>query len=206
MVRIVTIDVATGTTHQYGYNLTTGSGVSEIVAINDHQFLVDERDGKGLGDGSTAKVKQFFQIDLTGAKDITDLTDKDAANAIVAKTGPIVDLVKILTANGIAATDIPAKIEGMSFGEDVLVNGVLEHTLWVANDNDFVPGTAGPNQFFVLGFQDSDLSGLVLEQVAAVPEASTWAMLLFGFAGIGLMIYRRRSGSAMLTAAVALPS
>jgi hypothetical protein len=47
--------------------LTTGSGVSDIVAINDHQFLVDERDGKGLGDGSTAAVKQLFEIDLTGA-------------------------------------------------------------------------------------------------------------------------------------------
>lgn len=197
MVRIVTIDVATGATHQYGYNLTTGSGVSEIVAINDHQFLLDERDGKGLGDGSTAKVKQFFQIDLTGAKDITDLTDKDAANAVVAKTGPIVDLVKLLIANGIAATDIPAKIEGMSFGQDVLVDGVLEHTLWVANDNDFLPGTAGPNQFFVLGFKDSDLPGLVLEQVAGVPEPSTWAMLLLGFAGMGLLARHRRTKKAV---------
>jgi hypothetical protein len=26
---------------------------------------------------------------------------------------------------------------------------------------------------------------------AAVPEASTWAMMLFGFAGLGFMAYRR---------------
>lgn len=26
--------------------------VSDIVAVNDHEFLVDERDGKGLGDDS----------------------------------------------------------------------------------------------------------------------------------------------------------
>src|SRR5262249_26654182 len=57
-VRIVTIDIATGTTHEYAYKLTTGSGVSEIVAINNTQFLVDERDGKGLGDNSSASVKQ----------------------------------------------------------------------------------------------------------------------------------------------------
>jgi hypothetical protein len=30
-------------------------------------------------------------------------------------------------------------------------------------------------------------------QVTAVPEASTWAMLVLGFAGIGLMAYRRKS-------------
>jgi hypothetical protein len=50
-----------------------GSGVSDIVAINNHQFLVDERDGNGLGDGSTAVAKQLFEIDLTGATDITNL-------------------------------------------------------------------------------------------------------------------------------------
>jgi len=204
MVRIVTIDVATGATHQYGYNLTSGSGVSEIVAINDHQFLLDERDGKGLGDGSAAKIKQFFKVDLTGATDITNLTGNAANNAAVNKT-LVVDLVKILKANGFAEKDIPAKIEGISFGQDVLVNGVLEHTLWVSNDNDFVPGTAGPNQFFVLGFKDRDLSGLVLEQVAAVPEPSTWAMLLLGFAGIGLMARRRRSGALACSAAANLP-
>ena len=53
LLRIVTIDVETGkTTNEFAYQLTTGSGVSEIVALNDHEFLVDERDGKGLGDGS----------------------------------------------------------------------------------------------------------------------------------------------------------
>jgi hypothetical protein len=30
-------------------------------------------------------------------------------------------------------------------------------------------------------------------QVAAVPEPSTWAMMLLGFAGVGFMAYRRKS-------------
>ena len=33
--------------------------------------------------------------------------------------------------------------------------------------------------------------------VAAVPEVSTWAMMILGFAGVGFMAYRRRN-SAML--------
>jgi hypothetical protein len=38
--------------------------------------------------------------------------------------------------------------------------------------------------------------------VAAVPEASTWAMLLIGFAGIGFAAYRRKwSGAAAVQAA-----
>jgi phospholipase/lecithinase/hemolysin len=34
--------------------------------------------------------------------------------------------------------------------------------------------------------------------VATVPEASTWAMLIFGFAGIGLLAYRRKSQASSL--------
>ena len=33
--------------------------------------------------------------------------------------------------------------------------------------------------------------------VAAVPEPSTWAMMILGFAGIGFMAYRRKSKLAM---------
>ena len=36
--------------------------------------------------------------------------------------------------------------------------------------------------------------------VSAVPEPSTWAMLLIGFAGIGFMVYRRRSKQALMAA------
>jgi hypothetical protein len=35
--------------------------------------------------------------------------------------------------------------------------------------------------------------GLDVIQVAAIPEASTWAMMILGFFGIGLVAYRRRS-------------
>jgi hypothetical protein len=37
--------------------------------------------------------------------------------------------------------------------------------------------------------------------VASVPEPSTWAMMLLGFAGVGFMAYRRRNQSAALTVA-----
>jgi hypothetical protein len=37
-------------------------------------------------------------------------------------------------------------------------------------------------------------------QVTAVPEPSTWAMLLLGFAGVGFMAYRRKSKPALMAA------
>lgn len=94
LLRIVTLDIECGcTTHQYGYLLTAGSGVSEIVAINNHEFLVDERDGNGresagndTQNGNNAVVKQLFKIDLTGATDISSLLGADAAAYAVPKT------------------------------------------------------------------------------------------------------------------------
>jgi hypothetical protein len=164
LLRMAVIDIASGkTVHEYGYLLTTGSGVSDIVALNDHEFLVDERDGKGLGDGSKAKVKQLFKIDLKNATDITGMDGKTAAAAAVPKT-LFLDIVKVLGANGFAPEQIPAKLEGIAFGEDVNDKGTKMHTLWVANDNDFLQNYGGvvgsnPNQFFVFGFTDADLAG-----------------------------------------------
>jgi len=166
LLRIVTIDIFSGHVRQYAYLTTTGSGVSEIVALNDHEFLVDERDGKGRGDGSKAKVKQLFKIDLAGATDVSGMDGPAAATHAVAKT-LFLDLVALLTANGITADKIPAKIEGLAFGPDVNGGGTKLHTLWVANDNDFLASVAdpdgnqipNPNQFFVVGFTDADLAG-----------------------------------------------
>lgn len=167
LLRIVTIDIASGrVTHQFAYLLTAGSGVSEILALNNHEFLVDERDGKGRADGSKAKVKQLFKIDLAGATDVSGMDGTTAATHAVAKT-LFLDIVQVLTANGIAAGEIPAKIEGLAFGPDVWLNGAKLHTLWIANDNDFLETVddgsgnqiPNPNQFFVFGFRDSDLGG-----------------------------------------------
>jgi len=44
--------------------------------LNDHQFLVLERDGKGPGDGSRAVVKQLYMVDLSGAQDVSGLSAK----------------------------------------------------------------------------------------------------------------------------------
>ncbi|HTS26563.1 MAG TPA: esterase-like activity of phytase family protein [Bryobacteraceae bacterium] len=169
LLRIVTIDLGSGSvTHQYAYKLTTGSGVSEILALNNHEFLVDERDGRGREGGSIldsndARVKQVFKIDLDGAVDVSGMNGLAAVANAVPKT-LFLDIVKVLTANGIdATTGIPSKIEGLTFGPDVTLKGTTLHTLWVANDNDFVlmtadkPPVPNPNQYFVFGFSDADL-------------------------------------------------
>lgn len=156
LLRIVTVEIATGTTHQYAYRLESGFGVSEIVAMGGTRFVVDDRDSSGLGDGTSAKFKRLNLIDLAGATDITGMAPREAlAHAV--RSVPFADLVALLGRGGIPPEQVPSKIEGLARGDDVTVDGKRLHTLWVANDNDFVPDEAGPSRFFVLGYTDADL-------------------------------------------------
>lgn len=176
-VRILTVDIASGATHEYAYGLNNiGTAekpkyavISEIVAVNDHQFLVDERDGKGRGAGGEPVFKTLFLIDLAGASDVSDLSGAEAmAGKAVTKT-VFLDIVAGLKAGGVASDAIPEKIEGVSFGPDVTLNGAVTHTLWIASDNDFLStldGKPNPNSVYVFGFSDADLSGYVPQVLA----------------------------------------
>jgi hypothetical protein len=181
-LRIVTIDTRSGATREYAYKLTKGSGISEIVAVNEHQFLVDERDGSGFADtprltdtASAAKEKRLFLIDLAGAADISNVAGGDLSSYAVPKM-EFLDVVAALTGAGIDPLYIPSKIEGVAFGPDVTVGGETRHTLYVANDNDFLaevadptkaPGDStrgmvpNPNTIYVFAFTDADLPGYV---------------------------------------------
>ncbi|MEH2060280.1 MAG: esterase-like activity of phytase family protein [Nostoc sp.] len=186
--RIVKIDIATGTTKEYAYKLDNiGTPekpkyptVSEILSISDREFLVDERDGKGLGDGSQAAFKKIYRIDLTNAPEVSKITgETNLAGKEVSKT-LFLDVVATLTQNGIKAEDIPAKLEGLAFGPDVVINHAIKHTLFISNDNDFVgtitsdalhpAGIDNPNKFFVFAIDTTDIPGFVPQKIEGEDE------------------------------------
>jgi hypothetical protein len=66
---------------------------------------------------------------------------------------------------------------------------------------NFNPNASGIYTFDLKLFSANDqLLGDVSIQVNAVPEPSTWAMLILGFAGVGFMAHRRKSRPAALAA------
>jgi hypothetical protein len=180
--RILKIDLRSGRTQQYAYPLTNlGTAakpsyptISDTIAVNDHELLMDERDSHGLSDDSAAVFKKVFLIDLKGAQDVSQTSGEAGLAPFAVTKTEFLDIVAVLTANGFNANDIPAKLESLAFGPDVNVDGVKKHTLFVANDNDFNPvitdtlhpnGMPNPNHFFVFAFNPGDLPAYVPQRL-----------------------------------------
>ncbi len=73
LTRIVTINLETGKVAQYLYRQEIDANSnSAIIAINDHEFLVLERDGKFLKDDPNI-MKHVYRIDLNDATNLEDI-------------------------------------------------------------------------------------------------------------------------------------
>ena len=81
----------------------------------------------------------------------------------------------------------------------MVVDGTTMHTLWIANDNDFINTTndtipqANLSQFYMVGFTSDDLGGSTFVP-ELVPEPTTLALFGFGIAGLAML--RRRDDRA----------
>jgi len=156
--RIIKYDLATGAAvAQYAYQMKRsgqGQGTSALVAINDHEFFVLERNNRGVGVGATLADadKEVYRIDLNGATDVSAI-DLDAAGAVftkVTKSGRVLDLdADTLAALG---NQSPEKWEGLAIGPK-LDNG--SYLLLAGTDNDYSVTQNGSNEQFDVWFDFS---------------------------------------------------
>ncbi len=138
--RIVKFDTTTGeAVAQYAYQMKRsgqGQGTSALVAINDHEFEVIERNNQGVGIGATLGTadKEVYKVDLTGATDVTNI-DLDAPGAVytkVTKSSQFLDLdANTLSALG---NKSPEKWEGLAIGPQLDDGSYL---LLAGTDNDY---------------------------------------------------------------------
>lgn len=154
---------ATGSDPRQGRNI----GLSAIVALNDHEFLVLERDNRGIGvdnpAGRGAGVapfpalaivgsKRVFRIDISGATDISALALPDNGDLTVAGIVPVTKDDSAVLIDLAANTLLPngnqaEKWEGLTIGPKLLGGG---HVIVAGNDNDYsVTQTGSGEQFDV---------------------------------------------------------
>ena len=170
-VRIVEFDVASGQSNaQFVYQLESRSnlnaidpstaddfsatnqgrsiGLSAIAALSDNEFLVLERDNRGLGVELTAAPlhKRIYRINLRGATNVKNISlagsDTLPANVVTVQKFAEHDLLADLKARGIA---VPEKIEGLAIGPR-LADG--RYLVLVGTDNDYSVTQSGSGQQF----------------------------------------------------------
>ena len=159
-VRIVTVDLRTKAVHEYLYLLTnpgtTAGAVSEITALSSTKFLVDERDGL-QGEPGQAAVKNLYEIDLTGATDVTGTggplgytvggksIDAYVGDAPTAKAGLLLSQAGITPVSKAPYLELGTVLNqldpsGAFFGHDKIEGVAVAdggRVLYLANDSDF---------------------------------------------------------------------
>src|SRR5262249_21583556 len=179
--RILKYNLETGEKHEYVYKvdaINQGRGVNDMLALNDHQFLVLERDNRTFrptppAAPSDPRIKQLYLIDLN-KPGLTDVTGNpglpaDALGAIIAvdKTPflNMLDPTYVVDKDGHTIKDIVAeKIEGVAWGPD-LPDG--RHTLLITSDNDLFPGN--PTQIYAFAIDTSVTGANVNYQPQELP-------------------------------------
>ena len=156
----------------FGYKLDARStNIGDMTAINDHEFLVIERNGVTGTSTSGTPFKKIFKIDLS-------VLDTGG----FAKKTEVVDLMNIadpLDLNGDGSTTFTFPFVTI---EDVLILDV--HTLLVVNDNNF-PGGGGR------ALSSDNTEFLKISLANPVPEPATYALLLAGLGLVGAAVRRR---------------
>ncbi|MBP3983230.1 esterase-like activity of phytase family protein [Pseudoxanthomonas helianthi] len=186
-LRVVAFDVASGRAiAQYPYQLDAiaeinardaavapfsatnqgrSIGLSAIHALSETDFLVLERDNRGLGVEETPAPlhKRVYRISTAGATDVSavSLAGSNTLPAGIAPVTKVPELDILAALRDAGARDIPEKLEGLAIGPR-LADG--RHLVLIGSDNDYsVTQTGAGEQFEVCVNRDTG------ERVSNVP-------------------------------------
>lgn len=158
--RIVKFSTGTGTAvAQYAYQMegsSQGRGISALFAVNDHEFLVLERNNRGIGVGAELSPpnKKLFRIDVTGAADVSGVPFAPTAcptGKVTKNPVPFLDLAADTLPE--LGNKVPEKWEGLAVGPR-LKDG--SYVLVTGTDNDYSVTQNATGQQFDVYFRMSD--------------------------------------------------
>ena len=153
-----------------------GNSIGDFTSVGGDRYVVIERDN---GQGATALFKKLFLVDFS---------ERDA-NGNLIKT-ELVDLLNLADPDDLNRDGSTQFTFPFQTIEEVLF--IDQNTLLVGNDNNYPfsngrygPGTPDPNEWILIRLDNS----------LAVPEPTTWAMLIggMGLAGGALRTRARKA-------------
>lgn len=195
--RIVKFDTTTGdAVGQYAYQMDRsgqGQGISSLVALNDTQFLVLERNNRGIGVGATFATadKSVYLIDIANADNVSELVLPASGTTLPSDIDAVSKGIKLidLDANTLAAlgNKSPEKWEGLAIGPQLADGSYL---ILAGTDNDYsVTQNASNTQLDVyFRFSDGDPYATSIQcplgtttgcsgAATSVPEDGTYQLL-----------------------------
>ena len=201
------------------FNVTGGNGTSGTdwtdMALDGNNIYYDGEGTKILSYNLTTNTQNpdftsaatesaldhifAFRVIPQGA-DAGDVLVANSTDAVLLDTAG--DIIKTYTLPGNGGGDFALNLD--PDGTDFWTGDFNSATLWEVNiatgtiDHQFNTGTGGSTLYGVSVFGEITSGG---GGGPTVPEPSTWAMMLVGFAGLGFMGYRKaKSGKNALSA------
>lgn len=161
----------------------TGSGASNALFLNAGKVNGPYGSGSGEGGGvlqtfTTTGGLATFSADIAAFTRVNGLTAFGLMSVLL--DGVVLDSFDFV-GPGTSTT----LRDTLDFTTNLTAG---QHTIQLQATRIYAPGAGVTSQYF---------DNVSLDVVTPVPEPSTWAMLILGFAGVGFMAYRRRNSATL---------
>jgi hypothetical protein len=174
-----------------------GISATAAQAVVVQAFTNSSSGGAGVSTGVLLTAGQSFTVDV----DPNDLWNAGALPRWSNADGLIVKLLATGTdESGQLAGTVIGNVfdlwtqDGLTAAYGALVGKIGSGAYFLVGTHFSGPANAtGELQFYYWDSNNGDNTEFVSATISGVPEPSTWAMMILGFAGIGFLAYRRRT-------------
>jgi hypothetical protein len=189
-----------------------GSASAGILTTYDVDLNFNPSQGDaGSGPGGTGTLTGTITVDTSNLTlPSFDLSEATNTSATFGGGGGTHTFTTLNYTDSSATSSVISGVNAIAFGglpyyfisiqSTCCINAIANFSPGFNFDFPIAGGPVQPGNFDSSLFGTNYLYGTVTVEISAVPEPSTWAMMIFGFCGLGFMAYRRKSKSALKAA------